>query len=303
MPLWIMAPGRGEDAEAIFRMSGVIHFAEMYKFVVVGVEGMEDKLNVGAHGGDITTLPDDVVYAQNVLREVSQKIRIDYGRIRCVGYSRGARFCSRLLSELSSFISAAAMVGGVRFPLRNNATRPVPLIAFHGTQDPVNPYQGNGHWYWHSSVESVIRKWARFNRCRRRLWKALNTSIAQSQHTSCSEEADVVLVRITGGGHTWPGSSFHFVQSLGKVTKEIDATRMIVDFFGDHTQKLRCHTAMAGERCHEAVREAMATFDAVGGNEHWGLTKDSQPEEYQAMVHRYFHADCPEPCPSKGMVV
>jgi poly(3-hydroxybutyrate) depolymerase len=278
-------------------MSGVTRYAEMYKFVVVGVEGRGGKLNVGAHGADINGLPDDVVYARDVLREVSQKIRIDYSRIRCVGYSRGARFCSRLASELSSFVSAAAMVSGVRFPLNNNATRPIPLIAFHGTKDPVNPYKGNGHWYWHSSVESAIQKWARFNHCRLRLWNQLNSSVAQSRHTSCSKDADVVLVRITDGGHTWPGSSYNFVSSLGEVTQEIDATKMILDFFGDHKQPLGCRTAVAGDRCYEAIREAMAV--GSGGS----LTKDSPIEEFQAMAHRQFHADCPFPCSQKGSIV
>lgn len=86
-------------------------------------------------------------------------------RVYCTGYSNGGRFCSRLASELSDRIAAIAPVSGLRYPTRNNATRPMPLLAFHGDSDWVNPWDGHGATYWALSIQEVALKWAAFNGC------------------------------------------------------------------------------------------------------------------------------------------
>jgi polyhydroxybutyrate depolymerase len=46
---------------------------------------------------------------------------------------------------------------------------------------------------------------------------------------------EVVLYRIEGGGHTWPGGPQYFPQFLlGRVCRDIDATQVIWDFFKAH---------------------------------------------------------------------
>ncbi|KAJ1616736.1 hypothetical protein T492DRAFT_527490 [Pavlovales sp. CCMP2436] len=64
---------------------------------------------------------------------------LDASRVYATGISRGGRFASRLASEMSDIIAAVGIVSGIRYPTPNNATRPVPIIAFHGTADPINP--------------------------------------------------------------------------------------------------------------------------------------------------------------------
>ena len=43
--------------------------------------------------------------------------------------------------------------------------------------------------------------------------------------TDCPEDADVKLVTIEGGGHTW------FANGLGPANGAVDATKLIWDFF------------------------------------------------------------------------
>merc|ERR1719382_466523 len=126
---------------------------------------------------------------------------VDMDRIRCVGYSRGAGFCSRLSSELSSFIAGIAAVSGILYPTPNNSTRPIPVIAFHGTEDPVMPYQGNGDFqnFWVESVPQTIDRWAEFNGCKQQQWVDLGPTVRAKRHSQCKQRGDVELVQIKGG--------------------------------------------------------------------------------------------------------
>jgi polyhydroxybutyrate depolymerase len=48
----------------------------------------------------------------------------------------------------------------------------------------------------------------------------------------CADRAWVVLYRVVGGGHTWPGSrAFIPLPGLGPVTFEIDADAIMWSFF------------------------------------------------------------------------
>lgn len=170
-----------------------------------------------------------------MLDAVCQKLCINKRRIYCTGYSRGARFCSRLASELSDTIAAIAPVGGIRFPRPNNATRPIPIMAFHGTSDPINPYKGHGNpEYWYDSVPKAIEQWVDFNGCKRNETQQLSPSVIAEKHTDCTDGADVVLVKIDYGGHTWPGSRFPFFKGLGSTTHEINASTLMGAFFAEH---------------------------------------------------------------------
>jgi polyhydroxybutyrate depolymerase len=41
------------------------------------------------------------------------------------------------------------------------------------------------------------------------------------------------LYSVTGGGHTWPGTSID-VARLGHVTQDINAADLMLEFFADH---------------------------------------------------------------------
>lgn len=58
-----------------------------------------------------------------------------------------------------------------------------------------------------------------------------------------------------------------------------------------------CHTAVANEKCYDAVQWAMAS--GIQSNPEWypGLNTSSGFEEFQAVLHSGGHGGCPEPCP------
>ncbi|CAK0884143.1 unnamed protein product, partial [Prorocentrum cordatum] len=257
-------------------------------------------LNVALHSQvEDPSLPDDVEYTRAVLREVAQgrRLPIDLADVRCVGFSRGARFCSRLASQLSSFLAGVAAVGGVRFPEPNNATRPMPIIAFHGTDDPVNPIRGSGDpSYWHSSVDAAVRRWARFNGCEESS-RSQAAGVVTISHTKCADGADVRLLRMAGAGHTWPGSHFGYDKEAGSTSLAIDANQVMYRFFADHPRpRGECGKPLPGSDCYQHVKQAMDEAILTHPDRYPGLTPRSSFEDVQLLCRQFFYADCPEPC-------
>jgi len=294
-PLWLAFPGTGDAPEGLISQSGMTDFAVRHSFVLAFFEGQDLSMNVEAHGLSLPERPDDVLYTEAVLRDVMQKIHVNRNRIHCVGFSRGARFCSRLASEMSSFISSIAAVSGIRFPKPNNATRPIPIIAFHGTKDPVNPFWGHGAAFWTESVPDAIHRWVHFNGCKKQNRQAINKEVALFKHAKCRDGADVFLVQVNGGGHTWPGS--YKPTNLGFVSHDIAATVDIYNFFRDHPLWQECKTSSAGETCYTQVMWAMQR--GIFSHPEWykGLTPNSTFEDFQEVLHESIVGDCPKPCP------
>jgi len=235
VPLWLVAPGTFNGPRKQIAMSEMVNYAEHQQFAFAALKGDEDLMNVVLRARDKPGRPDDVAYTAAVINASRQNACIDAARIYCAGYSRGARFCARLASELSEQIAAIAAISGIRFPLPNNATRPVPILAFHGTKDPVNPYKGHGNpEYWDESVQDAISQWVQFNGCTRNTSYTLGPRVVAQRHSACRGHADVELVKIEGGGHVWPGSDFNWEKELGYVTQEVDASRLVGAFFAEH---------------------------------------------------------------------
>jgi polyhydroxybutyrate depolymerase len=128
---------------------------------------------------------------------------------------------SQLACDLSSRIAAVAAVGGVRFPGPCAEARPFPILAFHGTADDVNPYDGGGQVFWQTGVEAAIDGWAQHNACGARSEERVAEGIDRIGYSGCVE---VALYRIEGFQHEWPGA----------ITDELRADDLIWSFFERH---------------------------------------------------------------------
>ena len=60
--------------------------------------------------------------------------------------------------------------------------------------------------------------------------------ITEVRYGSCRDGADVELLEVDGGGHTWPGSRFSQASAaiLGATTTEVDGDQVIWDFLQQH---------------------------------------------------------------------
>ena len=120
----------------------------------------------------------------------------------------------------------------------------MPVIHFHGTLDRVVPLDGlppeAADSFRLQSVEETIRYWAEVNGCRPTPCVAWEPDVADDEthvqkiaYSTATGDTPVILYRIEGGGHTWPGQTPP-PAILGKSTKDISANDLIWDFFQRH---------------------------------------------------------------------
>ena len=170
---------------------------------------------------------DDVAFFAQAIAFLEQRYTIDAHRIFVTGMSGGARMTSQLGCELAGTVAAIAPVAGLRFPTPCAGTRAVPVVAFHGTADTVNPYDGGGQPYWTYSVPSAQQQWGAHDGC-----GATPTSspaadkVTLTTYGDCAGGAAVQLYTIDGAGHEWPGAPGQ--------TPAIDASTTMWSFFSSH---------------------------------------------------------------------
>jgi polyhydroxybutyrate depolymerase len=179
--------------------------------------------------------PNDVAFLTRLVGAVEQRYCIDRERVYATGFSGGARMASQLACDAPTVFAAVAPVSGLRFPAPCAARRAVPVIAFHGTADPVDPYGGHGQPYWTYSVPRAEAEWARHDGCASS--PAVSRPVATvtlTAYARCRGRATVELYSISGEGHEWPGGPRlprALVAFLGAQSNAIDADRVIWAFF------------------------------------------------------------------------
>ena len=188
--------------------------------------------------------PDDVKFTAAILDDMATAYNIDAKRVFATGMSNGGMMCHRLGAELADRIAAIAPVAGTIAMPDLHPARPIPVIEFHGTADSIVRYEGterNGlRNLKFESVEKTIKTWVEADGCPAEP-KVTDYPVVAGDDTSAKREVygpgkdgtEVVLVVITGGGHTWPGRP-PGVKFLGKSTRSISANDLIWDFFCQH---------------------------------------------------------------------
>lgn len=251
-PVVLVFHGAGMTARMMAQFCGLNQKADEAGFVAVYPSGTgpADVLATW-NSGDFQGLwasqpPDDVAFVGRLLDDLRTVVRVDPKRVYAAGFSNGGMMCYRLASELSERIAAIGVVAGTLGD-GYKPKRSVPVIHFHGTADPYVPFNGPNKgtpaFLCFRSVEETIRICVKANGCPQRpvvanlpKKSADGTSVTKKTFAPCVSGADVVLVEVHGGGHTWPGREPP-VPFLGKSTKNVSANELIWEFFEKHPMK------------------------------------------------------------------
>ena len=192
---------------------------------------------------------DDVRFIRELLDYLTDQLPVDRTRIFVTGFSNGAAMTLRLACELGDRI---APIGTVAAPVSRSLStcqpkRAMPLIAFHGTQDPIVPYPGTApgeaqdrrSGKEHIPTPSLlpanewINLWAEQNGCNAAAHSlAPRGDVAGIVYEDCMRNASVIFYSIDGGGHTWPGG--RVIPFVGKTTEDISASVAMWAFFEQH---------------------------------------------------------------------
>jgi polyhydroxybutyrate depolymerase len=221
-------------------VSGWNRVANSEGFIVVypsGIEGVGPRVwHVGREG----RLQPDIRFISDLIDKLEADYTINRTRIYANGLSNGGGMSFVLSCTMSDRIAAVGMVAAAQTLPFNWCTdnHPVPMIAFHGTDDPQVPYKGGVSWVVprpFPSVSAWAAKWARRNGCQPiPIDSRIAPDVVRREYTHCADNAAVVLNTIEGGGHTWPGGGPLPEWGVGRTTHSIDATSMMWAFFRAH---------------------------------------------------------------------
>lgn len=238
-PLVISMHGAGGWPAQQKELSRWNRLADENGFIVVYPSGVESAgPRVWHMGGD--GLIKDVRFISDLIDRLETAYHIDPTRIYANGISNGGGMSFVLSCTLSERIAAVGMVSTAQFLPWSWCTgrRPVPMITFQGTADPMIPYNGGRSPIadnWFPSIPAWTANWARRNRCGT---IPVETSVARDvlriEYPDCEDGADVVLYRVEGGGHTWPGGEPLPEWFTGPTSNGVDATRQMWRFFLEH---------------------------------------------------------------------
>ena len=240
VPLVISMHGAGGWPVQQMELSQWNRLAESQGFLVVYPSGIGSAGPRVWHVDNGGGLKRDVTFISELIDKLESTYNIDPSRIYANGISNGGGMSFVLSCKLSNRIAAVGMVAAAQTLPWSWCTdqRAVPMIAFHGTGDPMTPYNGGATWVASQlfpAVPTWTANWARRNRCGPNpVESAVATDVTRREYTNCADDAAVVLYTIRGGGHTWPGGKPLPEWFVGPTSRSIDATSQMWAFFRAH---------------------------------------------------------------------
>lgn len=246
-PLVISLHGFVEWPAHQMEISGWNNLADDYGFIVVypSGTGLPLRWHICGFPGSPEEPMADVNFISDLIDKLANEFNIDSSRIYANGLSNGGGMAFWLASKIPERITAVGSVAGAYLFSADSgsSSRSVPAIAFHGTEDAIVPYNGRKWLHCYPSFPSIpnwIEMWAKRNGCQPDPLKLpANGKVAVIKYTCCDQKADVIFYTIRGGGHSWPGGKVLPEFIVGNTSQDIDATRVMWDFFRQYSLDLK----------------------------------------------------------------
>ncbi|MHC4427100.1 MAG: extracellular catalytic domain type 1 short-chain-length polyhydroxyalkanoate depolymerase [Planctomycetota bacterium] len=249
VPLLIVLHRLFESGQAMAYMTSFNLIADREGFIVAYPNALGGSWDT--FGGDFH---DDVRFVLAVIEKVASVHSIDRDRIYVTGASNGGFMTHVLACAAPETFAAVAPVKGL-LPAaiaREAATGPpMPILIIHGTKDGLVPYDARsvlGHETL--NVDDAVAYWAARNGCNPTPAVEELEDRDPGDRTRVTVErygggdAPVVLYRVEGGGHTWPGGREPSLGILtGRMSRDLTASDVIWEFFAAHGRDDRPPTA------------------------------------------------------------
>jgi len=191
---------------------------------------------------------DDIGFVRALIDELAEKFPINRRRVYATGLSNGGMMSHRLAAEASDVVAAVAPVAGGMVLPAINSSRAVPVMHIHSVDDPRALYAGGlgppfpltKNRVLHPNVDDMIKRWVEHNGCvadpavadRRADRNSRGHTAIKYVYANCRDGAEVVLWKLTGAGHVWPGGKQKVLERiLGPSSDIIDANREMWEFF------------------------------------------------------------------------
>jgi len=232
-------------------ITGWNQIADTEHFLVVYPQGTGFPLRWNSFPSAWWSSIDDVAFTRNLITDLKDILTVDQSRIYLSGFSNGGALTHNLACELSDIVAAVGIVSApvTEPPGGCHPSRPVPVMAFHGTDDLIVNYNGANlqntflnpgrsreiDTFSYLPAKVWIERWAQYNRC---------NPVAESlppqgdasgiRFTDCTNDAEVIFYTLNGGGHTWPGGGLLPGWLVGEISTDINASPELWSFFSNH---------------------------------------------------------------------
>ena len=250
-PLVVDLHGLLEGAETHATDSQMGTYGSTHDFIVATPNGTGNPVHWEV--ANDTKGNQDLVFIQAMLDHLEAQQCIDTRRIYATGLSNGAFLSSTIGCTLGDRFAAIAPVSGLTFTDDCKPSRPIPVLTFHGTEDPILLFNGgvgdrlnailsgskepptplpkanlDGKGY-----PAAVRAWAKADGCKSTFHDRVVTKTVTERTYDCPSGVAVIFEIVAGGGHTWPGSEFSkpLAKIMGATDTTIDANEFIWKFF------------------------------------------------------------------------
>jgi len=263
-PVVLVFHGQGVSVNTMIAATGYNGVSNSNGFIVVYCQGVKGQWEYGM--GRLDRGIDDVAYVNAVLTRLSQTLNVDSQRVYASGLSNGGYFVQILALSMPEKIAAACVVGSTAMTgglSRGGSSKPTPIVFFLGTEDPmINFSDGRakslgkfgaklgidaigpeayaltkyGGWM---DVPDTINFWTTYNGCGGSARMQNMPDVDPHDGMRVTRESygsgwnEVVLYKIEGGTHSWPGTP-NFPGVEAKSCQDIDASQISWQFFKSH---------------------------------------------------------------------
>lgn len=205
------------------------HYTQMSdaEAIVVFPQGVDNAWAPAPYAS--TTGEEDIDFVHDIVDSLRATYPVDRQRIYAAGMSNGGGFAQYLACQEPGLVAGVAAVAAANYdPVFSGcAASDIPRLSIHGTHDEVMDYfGGDRHDQRYQSVPDVVAMDAQRNGCTSAVRvEKLEKFAIQETYQGC--RAPLQHVRITGGGHIWPGRPNRRQQDIASGF----ATDKVLDFF------------------------------------------------------------------------
>jgi polyhydroxybutyrate depolymerase len=248
-PLVLALHGRGGDGAAMRQTLDLDAVADREGFIVAYPDGVDRHWSYGrpinlpmptVNG----TRTEDIAFLTQIIDRLVGDGSADPRRLYVVGHSNGGLMAFTMACALADRLAAVAVLltGMTEHQVADCPPgRPVPMLILGATADPLQAYDGavlpRGRLI---SVPDTVAFWRTRNECRDSNLERLpdrepadGSTVATIHSRDCRDGAEVLLVRIEGGGHLPPSirhdRSRHAAR-LGPQNRDIETAEIVWSF-------------------------------------------------------------------------
>jgi polyhydroxybutyrate depolymerase len=250
LPLVIVLHGHGGTGKQIMKESGFNKLSDRDRFIAVYPDGLNKAWNDGRVKKVKDEINDDAKFISRLIDTIYRQYNIDTARVFATGISNGGFFSFYLAFKLSNkFLAIAPVCANIPKSMKDiyKPEYPVSLMLICGTEDPLVKYDGGKIGFKRGksrgnslSTDESISIFKKLNKCSDKVKTEDIPDVisddecyaTKNTYSGGINNTDIVLIKITNGGHTWPGGSQYLPKKIvGNTCKDFNGADVIWEFF------------------------------------------------------------------------